>query len=273
MFSKMKRSTLRGFEQLSVPLGELINQHPALKNRVQATIGRFSAIWMRQATQNLWKVDNTCFLDELDAPNGVIIAANHRSFFDLYVCSTYLINFYPHLIERLFFPVRSAFFYTHPLGVVVNLSLSGGSMWPPVFRDERRKELNPIGLSQLAEVMTRGALLGMHPEGKRGTGDDPYELLPAKPGLGLLMQECHPDTVILPYFTTGMSNDVVELVRRNFRKPGNRGEWVSLRFGAPFPVSRALEDRDPLEATEYVMDHIRALGEEDRKMRETLGPA
>jgi len=269
----MNRSMLHGFERASVPLGDFINQHPTLKNRIQATLGKFSAVWMSAATQNTWKVDGSEFLDGIEAPNGVIVAANHRSFFDLYVCSAYLINNYPHLIERLFFPVRASFFYTHWLGVVVNLGLSGGSMWPPVFRDDRRKELNRIGLSQLAEVMTRGALLGIHPEGKRGTNGDPYELLPARPGLGQLMLECHPDTLVLPYFTLGMSNDVVELVRRNFKKPGQRGEWVSLRFGAPFPVSEARQGRDALQTTETVMEHIRALGAQDREMRKNLGHA
>ena len=267
---RMNASLLRGFERYSVPLLDAINQRPPLKNRLQATIGKFSALWMTEVSSQLWRIDGVEHLERIDAPRGIILAANHRSFFDLYICSAYLVNHHPRLIERLFFPVRGEYFYTHPLGVVINLALSGGSMWPPVFRDDRRRELNAVGMEQIVEAMQRGSIIGLHPEGRRGDGD-PYELLPAKRGLGDLIHASHPDTLVLPYFTFGLPNSFKELVRRNYSPAGSRGDIVSLRFGAPLRAADVREGRSPIEATSHVMDHIRALGELDREMRRVTG--
>ena len=54
----------------------------------------------------------------------------------------------------------------------------------------------------------------MHPEGTRGKGPDPYELLPAQPGVGKLALVGKP--VVIPAFILGLGNDIVEDVRLNF---------------------------------------------------------
>jgi 1-acyl-sn-glycerol-3-phosphate acyltransferase len=264
----MEPSPLRRFEKLSVPLLNAINTNVALKDFTNSTIGILNSIWMTHATGRLWRVDGEEHLKQLDAPQGIIIASNHRSFFDLYPCAALFMQRYPALMRRLYCPVRSEFFYTRPLGILLNLAVSGGSMWPPIFRDERR-DLNLSGLKQLASVLHKGSCVGFHPEGTRGKlGQDPHTLLPAKSGLGLLFTLCHPDTIVLPYFTLGMSNDLWNIVRRNYRPLGQRGEIVSLRFGAPLRVGELLEGLNPTEATELVMERIRALAQEDKAMRE-----
>ena len=127
-------------------------------------------------------------------------------------------------------------------------------------------------LEQLAAEMAPGSFVGLHPEGRRSTGD-PYTLLPPKPGLGILIQACHPDTMIVPYFTLGLSNSLAEVIHLNRKPAGQRGPVVSLRFGEPLRAGDMADDCTPLEATERVMVRIRELGDRDRDMRAHIGPA
>jgi len=251
---------------------DAINHRPRLKNRIQANVGVLNSLWMIRFTSRVWRVDGAHHLDRLDAPRGMILAANHRSFFDLFTCSAYVVEHYPHLIQRIYCPVRTGFFYSQPVGAFLNLLLSGGSMWPPIFRDERGPTLNAAALEQLAAEMARGSFVGMHPEGRRST-DDPYTLLPPKPGLGILVKACHPDTMVVPYFTLGLSNSLADVIKLNRKPEGQRGPVVSLRFGEPLRAGDIAEGRAALEATEHVMDRIRELGEMDKEMRTHVGPA
>jgi 1-acyl-sn-glycerol-3-phosphate acyltransferase len=245
---------------------DAINQNRRVKNGLQTTVGLLNALWMIRYTGAAWRVDGSENLDTVDAPRGMIVAANHRSFFDLYTCSAYMVNHYPHLIRRIYCPVRTKFFYSRPLGTVINLVLSGGSMWPPIFRDDRGPTFNAESLQQLAAEMTRGSLVGLHPEGRRSK-DDPYTLLPPKPGLGILLEACHPETVVMPYFTLGLSNSLGEIVRRNRRPAGERGPTVSLRFGEPLRAGDIVNGRNALSATEHVMERVHDLGQADKEMR------
>ena len=141
------------------------------------------AQWITIVTKNLLNVHGLERLPELDPDKSYICASNHRSFFDLYVVTAYLVRRgMPH---RLVFPVRSDFFYDHPLGLFVNGVMSFLAMYPPIFRDRPRAALNLVGLDELAWMLQRGGtFLGIHPEGTRKKDDDPYTLLPAQPGVG-----------------------------------------------------------------------------------------
>lgn len=264
-FVPMPRDQLRGVERLAVPLFERLNRTRWLKTGVHAVVGTLDSLFIRFITGKLWEVHGIEHA-RIAAEHGVILVSNHRSFFDMYLCCSMLF-FRTRLGRRLFFPVRSGFFYDRPLGILLNLAISGGSMWPPVFREDERRGLNRIGLQQMAAVLGPGALIGIHPEGRRGTGPDPYELLPARAGLGRLVAECHPETLILPFFTLGNDNSFTRQVRRNFRRPGQRGEPVRMRFCAGIRAGELQALGDPQAMTDAVMDRIRALGEEDRAAR------
>lgn len=264
-FEPLPRAQLRGVERFSVPLLERLNRTRWLKTTVHAVVGTLDSLFVRFITGKLWEVHGIEHA-RIPAERGVILVSNHRSFFDMYICYSMLF-FRTRLGRRLFFPVRSTFFYDRPLGLLLNLAISGGSMWPPVFRDEERRPLNRIGLKQMAAVLGPGALIGIHPEGKRGKGPDPYTLLPARAGLGRLVAECHPETVVLPFFTLGLGNSFKTEVRRNFRRPGQRGEPVRIRFGPAIPAGELQALEDPQAMTDAVMDRIRSLGEEDRAAR------
>ena len=73
----------------------------------------------------------------------VLFVCNHRSFFDFFVI-TATCFWRTKLSRRILFPIRSTFFYDHPLGPVVNGAMSAMSMFPPFLRDkgEARRAFN-----------------------------------------------------------------------------------------------------------------------------------
>ena len=258
------RESLRKFEHVAVPVMHAINANTRLKQGLHPFMYHFTHNWVSLCTDNLWELHGLEHVRDLDPPQGVVLVSNHRSFFDMYMGSAILYRYAPHFMQRIFFPVRKDFFYDRPLGLVINLTVSGASMWPPVFRDDRKSHLNKVGMQQMGAVLVKGAVLGIHPEGRRGSGEDPWQLLPAKPGLGRLLRECHPDVLVLPFFTLGASNDVKLLISRNFKPAGERGQPVRYRFAAPMRAADLLADADDMQATSRVMDVIARLAAEDR---------
>src|SRR5438105_7319954 len=122
----------------------------------------------------------------------ILMVANHRTFFDQFVLAWILIN-QAHLRRRVSFPVRANFFYEKPLGLLVCMSMSGGSMFPPFFRSSDKMPFNKHSLSLVIGQMKEGDwLVGFHPEGTRNKTDDPYTLLPAQPGVGEVALKARP---------------------------------------------------------------------------------
>src|SRR5882672_2273180 len=70
----------------------------------------------------------------LNPDRGVLLCANHRSFFDQWAIMSCLYR-QASWARRCYFPVRSNFFYDSWSGVLVNALLGGFVMWPPLFRD------------------------------------------------------------------------------------------------------------------------------------------
>jgi len=160
----------------------------------------------------------------------VLIVANHRSFFDLYVV-TAVLYWRTRLPKRVLCPVRSTFFYDHPLGPAVNLAMSGMSMFPPILRDPKRGAFNRYSLERcVAELRTPGTVMGLHPEGTRNKGDDPYGFLPAQPGVGKIALDAKESSVI-PVFIHGLSNDIVRELIVNWTKPSQTP--LDVVFGPP----------------------------------------
>jgi 1-acyl-sn-glycerol-3-phosphate acyltransferase len=258
---------LRGFERLSVPLLDFANTHGPTKWALQSFLRISSGNWVYACSKNLWELYGVEQLQSLKPPRGVVLVSNHRSFFDMYVTSAVLYR-YTDFMQRMYFPVRSNFFYTSPIGVMVNFAVAAGTMWPPVFRDDRREILNPIGLAYMHQALEKpGSVLGIHPEGTRGKGTDPYEFLPPKPGVGQLVLEAHPDLTILPFFINGLSNTVASEIRRNFKPEGQRGENIRIWFGSPLRAADFHTERDPLVVSRKLMGIIAELGEQDRNRR------
>jgi 1-acyl-sn-glycerol-3-phosphate acyltransferase len=150
-----------------------------------------------------------------------MLVSNHRSFFDQYVM---LLACYMGPVpwaKRLFFPVRSNFFYDQPLGIVVNAAVAGGAMYPPIYRQAERRALNDDALDRMVEIVRKpGNVLGMHPEGTRGKGLTCVLRAARRRQVALVARRCH------PAFILGLGNNIAIL---NFRGGAPRARPIRLR--------------------------------------------
>lgn len=221
--------------------------------------------WIEQCTKNIRHVHGLDRLPKFDRNKSYLVVANHRSFFDLYVITGYLVN--RDMPHRLMFPVRSQFFYDKPLGLAVNGLMSFFAMYPPVFRERNRAALNLASLDETTRLLRGGGMfVGLHPEGQRNKGDDPYELLPAQGGVGRVIQGAGVD--VLPVFINGLGNDLPKQIAGNFTKKGNP---IIVNFGAPVDFGDMLTQppspRLHKKISEHALEQIRRLGEEEREIR------
>jgi len=234
----------------------------AVIRRLQRSVGQW---WIRASVGRLLEVHGVERLPSWDPKGSAVLVSNHRSFFDLYVTTAVLVaRGLPH---RILFPVRSAFFYDHPLGPIVNGAMSFFAMYPPIFRDRQRAELNLASLDEVVRLLRQGGFfVGMHPEGMRKRDDDPYTFLPAQSGVGRVIHKAR--VPVIPVFVNGLGND---LARQIGAGVSGRGDTIRVVFG------RAIDFGDLLDVPQspkaYVrlaqrcLDAIGDLGAEERELR------
>lgn len=231
----------------------------------QRTVG---AGWIRLCTYNLVRVYGLEHVEAADHERPLVLAANHRTFFDMYVVSAELFR-RTRWEKRLFFPVRARFFYESPLGMLVNLLMGWWSMYPPFFAAgsnpiPEKREFDKYSMRVLVDLSRygRGHLIGFHPEGTRNRNPDSYSLLPPKVGIGKLIREADPQVV--PVFVAGLGNDLPRQIVGNWAG----GEPVRIHFGPAIDFTPFLAQRDGLgnykEIAEHVMSKIAELAEQDR---------
>lgn len=240
----------------------------ALDRAVRLAQRYIGSNWIEHCTRNIRHVNGLDRLPTFDPKKSYLVVSNHRSFFDLYVITGYLVN--RDMPHRLVFPVRSKFFYDKPLGLFVNGVMSFFAMYPPVFRERSRAALNLASLDETVRLLKRGGtFVGLHPEGTRNQGDDPYTLLPAQGGVGRVIQAAGVD--VLPVFINGLGNDLPKQVAGNFTR---KGTPIIVNFGAPVDFKGMLDQppspRIHRKISEHALEQIRLLGEEERAIRASL---
>lgn len=225
----------------------------------QRTVGQ---AWIHHATKHLTDESGLERAQILESTESVIIVANHRSFFDLYVITASLVR--RGLPHRILFPVRAEFFFTSWLGLLVNFLMSFLSMYPPLYRKRQLLALNIASLTELGALLRKRQLfVGLHPEGARKLDDDPYTFLPARPGVGRVIHEAR--VRVVPVFIRGLKNDLWQQVKGNFTR---RGERIRIVYGAPIDFGPLLEGegskRTYAAISERCMEEIGRLGQEER---------
>jgi 1-acyl-sn-glycerol-3-phosphate acyltransferase len=229
-------------EQLALRFGEWANEDPRGKWLQSRFLRGVSYTWVRAFLANRMFVEGLDDLIALRPETGVMLVANHRSFFDQYAM---LLACYMGPVpwaKHLFFPVRSNFFYDQALGIVVNATVAAGAMYPPIYRSAERRALNDDALDKMVEILRKpDNVLGMHPEGTRGKGPDPYTFLPAQPGVGKLALIAKP--VVIPAFIHGLGNKITEDIAWNFGKDARRRHAVIAVFGPPLDYADLLADK------------------------------
>jgi 1-acyl-sn-glycerol-3-phosphate acyltransferase len=255
--SPLERAQIR-FVRATLRPGPLDDAIRAL----QRSVGQ---AWILGATARLRHVHGLERLPAWEPGGSVILVANHRSFFDLYVTAAELVaRGLPH---RILFPVRSSFFYDHPLGPVVNGIMSFFAMYPPIFRDRKRAALNLASLDETAALLRRGGFfVGLHPEGTRKRDDDPYTFLPAQSGVGRVIHKAR--VPVVPVFINGLGNDLVKQVGGGMTGTGTP---IHMVFGAPIDFGALLAapggPRTYKALADKCLEVIGALGQEEKILR------
>lgn len=229
------------------------------------------ATWIQVSTYNLLRVYGLEHLDACTRERPILLVANHRSFFDMYVVSTVLFRRARRGPVKLFFPVRGRFFYDSLLGLMVNFLMGWWSMYPPFFSGGEnplveKREFDKFSMRRLTELCLegRGHVIGFHPEGMRNRNRDPYSYLRAQPGVGKLVKDARPQVV--PVFIAGLGNHLPRQVMSNW----TGGEKIRVHFGPQLDFEPFLAKKDQLrtfkEMADFVMTKIAELGEQDRAL-------
>jgi 1-acyl-sn-glycerol-3-phosphate acyltransferase len=225
------------------------------------------SLWIKIATYNIMNVFGIDSVENSNATRPVLLVANHRSFFDMYVVSSVIFRQTTRPV-KLFFPVRAKFFYDNPVGWFVNLVMGWWSMYPPFFREEKeikKRTFDKYSLERLIQICSEGDgnMIGFHPEGKRNLNEDPYDFLRAQPGVGKVIMEARPQ--VIPVFIAGLGNDLPRQIMGNW----TGGEKVRIWFGKEIDFGEMLEERNSVRThkkiADFSMEKIGELAEMDRK--------
>jgi len=224
--------------------------------------------WMTLGSRNMMHPVGLERLKGLRYEDGILLVSNHRSFFDLYMLMLLLHRHTP-LRQPVLCPVRADFFYQRAAGVVVNLLIGGGRMFPPFFREPQKADFNKWALERVVRELEKGrVMVGFHPEGTRNKNEDAYTPLPAQPGVGKLVMERWP--IVVPAFINGLSNDIGADLGGNFAGT----KKVVAVFGEPIDLTPFKKLGNRLSSHKRIADallkRIYELGEEERQFRARL---
>ena len=266
------KSLLTWRERLAIRLGIKFNT-PGWSRKLSVWWGKtFTCRVLYRVTGHRWHHHNATCLDEITKDDTILLVSNHRTFFDMYVGVTsmrYLTNY--RLGAPSVFPVRAPFFYDSLSGVMINAVFSGTCMWPPVFRDDRRSQLNPVTVEVMQSLLTQeGVCFGFHPEGRRSKSDDPYTLEPAKRGVGDLIINAPENLKIVPLFISGLSGNVKK--EWKLRKKRDVSDHLIQFYWGP-PKSPADYSGDSSEIAQMIHAEIQALADQARELEQGTSSA
>jgi 1-acyl-sn-glycerol-3-phosphate acyltransferase len=264
-------SELSWFERFAVSVGRICNETAFGKRSQDAFLRIVTRGWVNPALASRMYVEGLDDLMQLQHDRGVMMVSNHRSFFDFYaILAALWIDPIP-WVQQLYFPVRSNFFYEGLSGISVNLMIGGGSMYPPVYRQPERSRLNMLMVEKVVSFLQKpGVMVGMHPEGTRNKGDDPYSMLPAQPGVGMIALKAQP--VVIPVFIQGLTNSLPHELRARWVPDVRRNAPCIAVFGKPMNYVDLLQEtpRPTLykKFADRSRDEILSLGERAKRIAE-----
>ncbi|MCP4805605.1 MAG: 1-acyl-sn-glycerol-3-phosphate acyltransferase [Proteobacteria bacterium] len=203
----------------------------------------------------------------LDYSRGVCLVANHRTFFDFFTVCCALFQEPSFQRSKILFPVRAKFFYDSDLGGLVNMAMSGMSMFPPISRKREAKDWNLYAIERCAaELRDNQRVVGIHPEGRRSTSEDPFEVHKGKLGIARIVLDV-PEAQVVPIFLTGLGNSMLEEARRNWFDAENHP--IYMHFGPLVELSDLHAATNDIgaarKATNRCMEAVQTLGEQARR--------
>lgn len=256
------RAILTLLERANLEVALRMNREPAkaLWTQVQRVVG---AGFVRLFTRNVVRDYGFEHLREAWQQGSVLLVANHRTHFDMFVVSSLIHRRLPGR-KRLYFPVLGQYYYQSLGGMALNQVFASWSMFPPLFALPTHAAVDRYSLDVLSELCARGpgTILGIHPEGGRNLNPDPWSLMRCQPGTGRIIHVARP--IVIPVFITGLHPHLPTQLRRNW----TGGEPARVRFGAP--VDLAAHFAMPPKGSTYkrivddVMAQVQQLGDVDR---------
>ncbi len=265
--TRAQKDLLDPFELMAYNFADFWNKHmrrsSALYNSTVMVGFTLLAVARRVQVSGLENVQG------LDYSRGVMILANHRTYYDYFtILSVMARNVEQLKVERIMFPVRSAFFYERPLGIAVNMAMSGMAMFPPIMRDRAKKLWNEYAIARCIDELEENAtVLGFHPEGRRHSELSSFKVGRGKLGIARIALEAE-TAQVMPVFLTGITNNMLEEIRRNWMEPERYP--VFLAFGPHVALDdlRGATNVPEVErqAVNRCMDAISELAEVCRQM-------
>jgi 1-acyl-sn-glycerol-3-phosphate acyltransferase len=151
-----------------------------------------------------------------------VLAANHQSFCDSFFLPLVVWRKVTFLAKAEYFDTWKTAWFFRAAGQI------------PIRRDGG--PVSERALATAREVLSRGRLLGLYPEGTRSNDPSVHR---GRTGVARLSRECG-----VPVIPVGIIGTVdVQPVNANFMRPFRR---VTIRFGAPMQMERATNPDDPL---------------------------
>ena len=255
-------AVLSPIERLNLEVALRMNREP-MKGMWSWCQAAFGATWIALVTGRLLRVEGLEHARTAFARGPLLLVANHRSYFDMFVVSSVLHRELEGR-KRLYFPVIGQYYYQSLVGLALNQFVALWSMFPPLFALPTHAASDRFALDLLVELCAQGpgSILGIHPEGGRNRDPDPYSFMRCQPGTGKIIHAARP--IVIPTFIAGLDNDIAAQVRRNWRG----GEPIRVWFGEPLDIETYLampaKGSTYKHITDAVMERVRGLGEMDR---------
>ena len=263
------KTQLSLIERISIKISR-VNEFSAFRRLQFLYTTKILAFFIKQITKNRIFFENIDWMQHLQPKNGVVFVGNHRTFFDLIITMFGLCARKIEWPSRYSFPVRSNYIYDNLFGILFNYIGTGGVMYPPLFRENHKKSFNQDALNRIVDYLNfPGAVIGMHPEGKRNKEPDPYSLESAKPGIGQIILRSN--AIVIPFFITGLSDSLSECIKDNWKK-NPKSNPIIIVYGQPMDYSQ-YKTMEPSEAlyqrlANNVLDEIKALMPKEKEIRQ-----
>src|SRR5215471_8579042 len=122
--SESAKNNLTRAERAALAICAFVNRDARAKSLQTAWQRHIAGEFVNAIIESRLRVFGLEHVLNLEPNRGVLLCANHRSFFDQYALMSFL---YRHTAwpQRCYFPVRSNFFYDAWSGIVVNALMGG----------------------------------------------------------------------------------------------------------------------------------------------------
>lgn len=169
---------------------------------------------------------------------GILLCGNHRSYLDNFVIGSCAMGELP-VRTRYVVPSRTEGMFDAWYGLVLNALIGGFNIYPPVVRSKRGHDWNQHVITILSDLLRNEQVAVLiHPEGGRNKGDDPYTLLPARPGLGRIVHQT--GACVVPFFLHGFPRDLRAYGAAAIARLRGGAPSVQLVMGAPIDFTHEL---------------------------------